>query len=83
MDNNMMELNLNEMEMVNGGINWGRVFGVGWTTAMVGAAAATLTILAASTPVGWVATGAALAGSMAVGGTIGGGITAAIEAIVD
>ena len=26
MNTNMMELNLNEMELVNGGIEWGKIF---------------------------------------------------------
>ena len=82
MNTNMMELSMDEMEMVNGGINWGRVFGVGWTTAMVGLGAATFTVLAMSNPVGWVAAGI-VAGSMVAGGAAGGGITAAIEAITD
>ena len=29
MNTAIKELNIEEMEMVNGGINWGRVFGVG------------------------------------------------------
>ena len=43
MNTNMMELNMNEMELVNGGIEWGKIFkeaawGVGIGAVVVGAA---------------------------------------------
>ena len=40
-DMNMTELNLDEMEMVNGGIDWDKVCGFGWLGGSVGMAAAT------------------------------------------
>ena len=71
------------MEMINGGLNWGKIFGVGWTSAMVGVGVATLTIVSMSTPIGWVAASAIVAGSAVAGGVVGGGITAAVQALTD
>jgi len=83
MDTTMKELNLEEMETINGGINWGTVFGGGWTGAMIGLGAASLTILAMSNPITGLAAAAIVAGSAAAGGAVGGGITTLIEAITD
>ncbi len=82
MNTNIKELNIEEMEMANGGINWGRVFGVGWTSAMVGLGAGALAVLAMSNPVGWVATVVVASAAVATGAT-GTGIATAVEALTD
>lgn len=62
MANGFCELNENEMLLVDGGVNWDRVFG--GTTVYLGA---TLAIATVSGPIGWVA-GAAYLGICAASG---------------
>ena len=77
-DMNMMELSMDDMEQVIGGVNWDRVCGFGWLGGSVGMAAATIGLLC-SGPIGWGALGV-MAGAGAVGAAVGGGITAAVTA---
>ena len=71
----MKELNLDELETVNGGIDWDLVSGIGWTSGGFFAAITSITICCISGPIGW----SALAGVGAagvLGAVTGGGITA-------
>ena len=73
MENNMKELNLNEMEMVNGGWDWSD-FGLGAVTGgglgfIIGGGAAVL----ATGPVGWAIAGAVV-GAAALGAAAGAGV---------
>ena len=76
----MKELNLNEMETVNGGINWDRVTGAAWGGGSIAAAIASVTIAAMSGPIGWGVAAAALGGAAVAGAVTGGGIAAAATA---
>ncbi len=72
-------LNDKELEMVNGGIDWEKVFGFSWTSGMGVAAITSVAIAAMSGPVGWGAL--AIVGAAGAGGAVvGGGITAAVTA---
>ena len=75
---NMMELSLNDMASVNGGINWDRVAGASLFGGSIGMAAAGIGLLCIG-PIGWATVGV-LAGGAAVGATVGGGIAAAVTA---
>ena len=77
-DMNNTELTLDELEMVNGGVDTDKVAGFGWFGGCVGMAAATIGLLC-SGPIGWGALGV-LGGAAAVGAAVGGGITAAVTA---
>ena len=73
MDTNMKELNMDEMEMANGGWSWasaacGGVFG-GLVGTGLGMAITGLAV--ASGPVGWVMLAGAAAGAATVGGCTG------------
>ena len=72
-------LNDKELEMVNGGINWDKVFGFSWTSGMGVAALVSVGIAALSGPVGWGAL-AVVGASGAAGALVGGGVTAAVTA---
>ena len=80
MNTNTMELNLNEMETANGGINWDRVVGISWGTGTIAAAFASVAVVAISGPVGWGVAAAAIGGAAIAGAVTGGGITAAVTA---
>ena len=58
-------LNDKELEMVNGGIDWEKVFGFSWTSGMGIAAITSVAIAAMSGPVGW--------GALAIVGAAGAG----------
>ena len=74
------ELSLDEMEMVNGGINWDRVAGISWGCGTFAAAIASVTVVAISGPIGWGIAAAAVGGAAVAGAAVGGGITAAVTA---
>ena len=76
---NMKELNLDELEMAKGGVDWAKVFGFSWTSGMGAAALASLAVCALSGPIGWAGIGA-IVGTGAVSAAVGGGITAAVTA---
>ena len=80
METNMKELNLEEMEMANGGGFWDKVSIGGFYG---GFAAASLGIAAVSNPVGLVATAVIIVGATAAGTAAGGGIGAVVSAITD
>ena len=75
----MKELNIAEMENVNGGVDVARVFGFSWLSGMGAAALASITVCALSGPIGWGAI-AAVVGTGAAAAAVGGGITAAVTA---
>ncbi len=75
----MKELNIAEMENVNGGVDWNKVFGFGWTSGMGAAALTSVAICALSGPIGWGAL-AVIGGVGAGAAAVGGGITAAVTA---
>ena len=83
MNTNMKELNLNEMETVNGGFDWDTF---GFSTLLGGSTGAGLaflgTLFVVSNPAGWV-TGAVLAGGAIAGAVAGGGIEAICQAVTD
>ena len=66
MENNMKELNLNEMEMVNGGWNWKNCLETGGVSGIIGGLCGTVVGIATG-PVGW----CALGGALILGGTCG------------
>ena len=73
MNTNMMELNLNEMEQVNGGWDWLKA-AMGSIIGGVGGAGIGLTVsgfLVASGPVGWAILAGGAAGAVAVGAITG------------
>ena len=73
MNTNMMELNLNEMEQVNGGWDWLSA-AMGSIIGGVGGAGIGLTVsgfLVASGPVGWAILAGGAAGAVAVGAIAG------------
>lgn len=73
MDTNMKELNLNEMEMANGGWDWLSA-AMGSIIGGVGGAGIGLTVsgfLVASGPVGWAILAGGAAGAVAVGAIAG------------
>ena len=76
---NMNELNLDELEMAKGGVNWDRVIGFSWLSGMGAAAFASVAVCAMSGPIGWAGIGA-IVGTGAVSAAVGGGITAAVTA---
>ncbi len=78
MEMNRMELDLNDMALVNGGINWDRVAGASWFGGTIGMGAASIALLCTG-PIGW-ATAGVLAGGAAIGAVVGGGIAAAVTA---
>ena len=75
----MKELNMMDMANVNGGVDWAKVFGFGWTSGMGAAALASVAVCALSGPIGWGAL-AVVAGTGAAAAAVGGGITAAVTA---
>ena len=79
MNTNMKELNMNEMELANGGVDWARVFGFSWMSGMGAAALASVTVCALSGPIGWGAL-AVVGSTGAVAAAVGGGITVAVTA---
>ena len=82
MNTNTMELNLNEMEMVNGGFNWNIVTRGGFAGLALGTMAAGAVALFCP-PVGAVALTAAFAGTLVGTTAVGTGVGAAIAAIID
>jgi len=66
MNTNTMELNLDEMEMVNGGWNWKNFFETAGVGGTIGALCGTVVGIATG-PVGW----CALGGALILGGTCG------------
>ena len=83
METNMKELNLEEMEMANGGGFWDKVSIGGFYGGVIGFGAAALGIAAVSNPVGLVATAVIIVGATAAGTAAGGGIGAVVSAITD
>ena len=75
----MKELNMMEMENVNGGVDVGKVFGIGWLSGMGAAGIASAVVCGLSGPIGWGAL-AVVAGAGAAAAAVGGGITAAVTA---
>ena len=75
---NKTELTLDELEMVNGGVDWDKACGFGWFGGSVGMAAASIGLMCCG-PIGWGALDI-MAGGAAVGAAVGGGITAAATA---
>lgn len=75
---NRMELSLDDLAMVNGGINWDRVAGASLFGGSIGMAAVGIGLLCIG-PIGWATVGA-LAGGAVVGAAAGGGIAAAVTA---
>ena len=71
----MKELNIEELENVNGGVDGGKVFGISWLSGMGAAGIASAVV----GPIGWGAM-AVVAGAGAVAAAVGGGITAAVTA---
>jgi hypothetical protein len=82
MDTNMKELNLNEMEMVNGGFNWDIVTRGGFAGFALGTVAAGAIVLFCP-PAGAVALTAAFVGTLVGSTAAGTGVGAAIAAIID
>ena len=74
----MKELNMMEMENVNGGVDGGKVFGISWLSGMGAAGIAAAVVCGLTGPVGWGAL-AVVAGAGAAA-AVGGGITAAVTA---
>ena len=70
---------MNEMAMVNGGVDVARVFGCSWLSGMGAAAIASIAVCALSGPIGWGAL-AVVGGTGATAAAVGGGITAAVTA---
>ena len=75
----MKELNMKEMENVNGGVDGAKVFGFSWLSGMGAAAFASVAVCAMTGPIGWGAL-AVVAGTGAAAAAVGGGITAAVTA---
>ena len=75
----MKELNIEELENVNGGVDGGKVFGISWLSGMGAAAIASVAVCAMTGPIGWGAL-AVVAGAGAAAAAVGGGITAAVTA---
>jgi hypothetical protein len=82
MNTNMMELNLDEMEMVNGGFDWDFVARGGCIGLALGCVAAGAIVLFCP-PAGAVALTAAFAGTIAGSTGAGAGIGAAVAAATD
>ena len=78
-----MKLNLDEMDMVNGGWNWDRFSAGSFFGGVVACGAACLAIASMATPVGWVAAGAAVVGATAAGTGLGAGISSIINVVED
>ena len=74
----MKELNMMEMENVNGGVDGGKVFGISWLSGMGAAGIAAAVVCGMTGPIGWGAL-AVVAGAGAAA-AVGGGITAAVTA---
>ena len=75
----MKELNMMEMENVNGGVDGGKVFGISWLSGMGAAGIAAAVVCGMTGPIGWGAL-AVVAGAGAAAAAVGGGITAAVTA---
>ena len=75
----MKELNMMEMENVNGGVDGGKVFGISWLSGMGAAGIAAAVVCGMTGPIGWGAL-AVVAGTGAAAAAVGGGITAAVTA---
>ena len=75
----MKELNMMEMENVNGGYDMARIFGFSWMSGMGAAALASVAVCALSGPIGWGAI-TVVAGTGAAAAAVGGGVTAAVTA---
>ena len=82
MNTNTMELNLNEMEMVNGGFDWNIVTRGGFAGLALGTMAAGAITLFCP-PAGALALTAAFAGTLVGTTAAGTGVGAAIAAIID
>ena len=83
MNTNIKELNLEEMEQVNGGFNWLNVEKGSFLGGVLATGVACLAITGmAVTPAGWVAA-AAIAGAAVAGAGTGGGIGAIVSAFED
>lgn len=75
----MKELNMDEMAIVNGGVDIDKVIGFSWLSGFGAAAFASVAVCALSGPIGWGAL-AVVAGTGAAAAAVGGGITAAVTA---
>ena len=82
MKNHLNELSMEELEMVDGGFNWGRLVGGGYIGGLLGMAGAGIMLCAMATPAGWAAA-AAGAGIAAAGAATGVGVGAITSAIMD
>lgn len=86
MENTMMmnrkELSLNDLENVHGGWDWDKIAAGCFGGGTIAAAAASMTIICISNPVGWIA-GAAFLGATAAGAVAGGGIGALVGELTD
>ena len=82
MNTNTMELNLNEMEMVNGGRDWDIVTRGGFIGLALGSVAAGAIVIFCP-PAGAVALTAAFAGTLVGSSAAGAGVGAAVSAIID
>lgn len=82
MNTEMKELTLDQMDMVNGGIDWDWVLRGGWAGGTAGLAVAGVVVAACTGPVGWAAL-AGVAGATVVGAAAGAGIGAGASEIFE
>ena len=83
MNTNMMELNMEEMKMTNGGFDWNRVISGSCFGGVIGMLGAGIAIAAMAKPVTLVAGGVAFVGTVTVGVATGGSVGAVVSAILD